>query len=86
MEGDRARFEPEIAGLPDPLDEVDRLDLAGLREQDSEARRPEPGEVVGGTSVAAERVGQRRQDPVGGLATRRSRPSSSMMTTVAVCR
>ena len=69
VQGDRARFEPEIAGLADPLDEVDRLDLAGLREQDPEPRRADPGQVVGGTGVPAERVGERRQDPVAGLTT-----------------
>jgi hypothetical protein len=40
VQGDAPRFEPEIAGLADALDEVDGLDLAGLGEQDPEPRRP----------------------------------------------
>ena len=44
---DRARLEPQVAGLADALDVVDGGDLVGLRQQHPEPARPEPREVVG---------------------------------------
>ena len=39
VERDRARFEPQVAGLADALDVVDRHDLVRLGEEDPEPRR-----------------------------------------------
>ena len=62
---DRPGFEPQLADLADALDEVDGLDLVGLGQQDAEAARPEPGDVVGPAGMPADRIGDGRQDPVG---------------------
>ena len=62
---DRPGFEPQLADLANALDEVDGLDFVGLGQQDAEAARPEPGDVVGPAGMPADRIGDGRQDPVG---------------------
>ncbi len=74
-ERDRARFEPQVAGLPDAFHVVDGGDLVGLGQQHAEATRREPRDVVRFPGVPADGVGDRHDDPVGReLAERRDEP------------
>ena len=67
--GDRAGLEPDVAGAPDPLDVVDRLDLGRLREERREPGFAEPGEMVGRPCVAAEGGRDRRDQAAGRVVT-----------------
>ena len=71
-ERDGARLEPQLAGTSDALDVVDRRDLVGLGQEHAEASGREPGDVVDVAGEPAHRVGQRRDDAVGGSAPSRS--------------
>jgi len=64
-EGDGAGLEPDVAGAPDPLDVVDRLDLGRLREERGEPGVAEPGEMVGRPRVPAEGGRDRRDQAAG---------------------
>ena len=67
VERDRARLEPQVAGLADALDVVDRHDLVRLREEDPEPCRADPRQLVGTARIPAERVGQGGKDAVARL-------------------
>ena len=44
---DRSGLEPQVAGAADPFDEVDRLDLVRLGQEEAEAHAVEPRDGVG---------------------------------------
>ena len=69
VQRDRARFEPQLAGLADALDEVDRLDLVGLGEQDPEPAGPSRATWSAPRACRLSASASGRQDPVAGLTT-----------------
>ena len=61
----RTRFEPQVAGQPDAFHVVDGEDLVRLGQQDAEATRREPRDVVRLPGVPPDGVGDGDQDLVG---------------------
>ena len=63
--GHGAGLEPEVGRGPNPLDEVDRLDLVRLRQQHPELAGAEPCDTIGGPGVAAYRRGDGQHQAIG---------------------
>jgi hypothetical protein len=62
--GDRPSGQPSVTPSPDAFDEVDRLDLVGLRQEEPESHPVEAGDRICRARAPTEHVGDRRDQAV----------------------